>query len=144
MDGPESDGRPPEPQPPGEIIARPSRHLNDPYHRQMPPPPQRQMRGGYYWDDLERLSRMRRLRNIEMEQSRTYRINFRDYADDYYYNYNDPRAPPPNGYPPPPPMPPSQPPPPEYGQPGPQPPPPPMSYPPSYFSDDNPQGCAIM
>ncbi|KAK4348134.1 hypothetical protein RND71_034473 [Anisodus tanguticus] len=94
------------------------------------------------WDDLERLSRMLRLRNIEMEQSRTYRINFRDYADYYYYynnNYYDPRAPPPPIEYPLQPMPPSMPlppPPPEYLE------PPPMNYPPSYFSDDNPQGCA--
>ncbi|KAK4360301.1 hypothetical protein RND71_019253 [Anisodus tanguticus] len=135
-----SNGKPePSPPGPGEVVVPPSRHLNDPYYRHPPPPQQRHMRN-YNWDDLERLSRMRRLRNIEMEQSRTYRINFRDYADDYYYNnnYYDPRAPPPpSPMPAPPPLP-------EYSEPVHPPPPLPMNYLPSYFSDDNPQGCAIM
>ncbi|KAA8519411.1 hypothetical protein F0562_013667 [Nyssa sinensis] len=108
-----------------------------------------------YIGQLDQLSRIRRMKNVDLIQSRCVRLNFRDHYDDNYYMYG-PHGPPPSSSSippgssrPPPPQPPrymqriplgslrSPPPPPRYMMQGPHspppgPPPPPPSPPPSY------------
>ncbi|CAK9142857.1 unnamed protein product [Ilex paraguariensis] len=106
-----------------------------------------------YINGLDRLSRIRRLDNIELSHHTNLRFNFRDYMgdyDDYYCMHRPPTGPRgmPSGPPPPPPPPPRQiapgpPPPHSCGCPGCREPPPPPPGPPReacYYPPEPPYG----
>ncbi|KAA8519406.1 hypothetical protein F0562_013662 [Nyssa sinensis] len=117
-------------------------------------PPSSMYMDGYV-AQLDQLSRIRRMKNVDLIQSRCIRLNFRDTYEDNYYMYGPHGLPPasssiPPGSPPPPPPPRYMqrrpPPPPRYmmqGPPAPPPgPPPPPSPPPEfhYYQSEPPLG----
>ncbi|KAA8514860.1 hypothetical protein F0562_018039 [Nyssa sinensis] len=94
---------------------------------------------------LEQLSQIRRLQNVDLIQSRSMRLNFRDNYEDYYM-HGPPHGYPENGHGPQGwPQPPPRPPPTRYMRQGPPPPGPPQPQLASgSFIEGNPHDCTIM
>ncbi|PIN26186.1 hypothetical protein CDL12_01065 [Handroanthus impetiginosus] len=82
----------PPPKPPSSAPP-PSQPPPPPAPPQKPPPPHIPVRP--YMEELDRVSRLQRLRSVEYTNARTWRMNFGEYPNDYYdhygnyeYNYN--------------------------------------------------------